>query len=272
MAAALQATTTRATRPWERRSKRRGGQLSTRAAGPRISTTVTSRSSHSRRSSNMVAMDGGIGTTSAAQREVSCRLSTIGAITAWRYNLLLDLGVKIKIQIKTDASAAKGIASRRGVGKIRHIEVSQLWVQDKVRKGEVIMRKVSTEENLADALTKHVNQDEINYHIQHTNQLVSEGRHELAPEIGSIEKQTIVRCTDINNFPLQPRPLICDRMHKISITHTSGQSVRGGVQNYSSMLADTLTSGAFDTVISSSCQDVMMHYRHLGGSSARGPN
>ena len=47
-------------------------------------------------------------------------------------NLLLDLGVKLKIQIKTDASAAKGIASRRGVGKIRHIEVSQLWIQEKV--------------------------------------------------------------------------------------------------------------------------------------------
>ena len=119
------------------------------------------------------------------------------------------------------------------------------------------MRKVRTEENLADALTKYVSQEEINYHIQHTNQLVSEGRHELAPEIGSIErqsisritdtcnlpsKQTIIRCTDIDDFPVQPRPLICDRMHRESTMHASGQSVRGGVQRYSITITDTLPS------------------------------
>ena len=150
----------------------------------------------------------------------------------------------MKLRSRTDASAAAGITARRGAGKIRHIEVSQLWVQDKVRKGEVIMRKVSSEENLADALTKYVNQDEINYHIQHTNQLVSEGRHELAPEIGSIERRAIISCTDNNHFPLQPRPLNCDRMHRKVIVHTSGQSVRGGVHNYSMMSTHTLPSGA----------------------------
>jgi hypothetical protein len=32
-------------------------------------------------------------------------------------NMLDDLGMKVKIRGKTDASAAKGIASRRGAGK-----------------------------------------------------------------------------------------------------------------------------------------------------------
>ncbi len=45
--------------------------------------------------------------------------------------LLADLGVKRGIKLKTDASAAKGIASRRGLGKVRHIEVSQLWLQER---------------------------------------------------------------------------------------------------------------------------------------------
>ena len=43
-----------------------------------------------------------------------------------------DLGINVRIQIKSDASAAIGIASRRGLGKIRHLEVSQLWLQQRV--------------------------------------------------------------------------------------------------------------------------------------------
>ena len=46
-----------------------------------------------------------------------------------------DMGVSLRvIVVKTDASAAKGIASRRGLGKVRHIDVSQLWLQDRVNK------------------------------------------------------------------------------------------------------------------------------------------
>ena len=48
-----------------------------------------------------------------------------------------EMGIKVRIRVSTDASAAKGIASRRGLGKIRHIEVHQLWVQDKVAEGEI---------------------------------------------------------------------------------------------------------------------------------------
>ena len=35
-----------------------------------------------------------------------------------------DLGVKCGIVMCTDASAAKAIASRRGLGKVRHIELA----------------------------------------------------------------------------------------------------------------------------------------------------
>jgi hypothetical protein len=45
-------------------------------------------------------------------------------------SIAMDLGVVMSvINAKTDASAAKGIASRKGLGKIGHIEVSQLWLQ-----------------------------------------------------------------------------------------------------------------------------------------------
>ena len=96
--------------------------------------------------------------------------------------MLEDRGVNITVRVSTDASAAKGITARRGAGKIRRIEVSQLWVQDKARKSEVIMRKVSTKENIADSLTKHVTQDVLNYHLAATGQQPISGGHELAPE------------------------------------------------------------------------------------------
>ena len=61
--------------------------------------------------------------------------------------MLGDLGVDLQIRIRTDASAAKGIATRRGLGKVRHIEVNQLWLQKKVSRGEIHVMKVKGEGN-----------------------------------------------------------------------------------------------------------------------------
>ena len=108
-------------------------------------------------------------------------------------NMLDDLGMKVKIRVKTDASAAKGIASRRGAGKVRHIEVSQLWVQDKVASGEVVLQKVSMRDNIADALTKNVSSDILYKHMESTCQYIERGRHELMPEVA---KQEIVNDDD----------------------------------------------------------------------------
>merc|ERR1712143_22283 len=77
-------------------------------------------------------------------------------------SVMQDFGVSLDVTILTDASAAKGIASRRGLGKVRHIEVNQLWVQEKVSNGEITIIKVGTKDNLADALTKHVEAEILN--------------------------------------------------------------------------------------------------------------
>ena len=53
-----------------------------------------------------------------------------------------DLGLKFDLDLETDSSAAKGVASRRGVGKIRHIEMNQLWLQEKVANKDVAVIKV----------------------------------------------------------------------------------------------------------------------------------
>ena len=40
------------------------------------------------------------------------------------------------------------------MGKVRHVEVSQLCMQQKVRNGEIKVQKVKGEDNLADFFTK----------------------------------------------------------------------------------------------------------------------
>ena len=42
-----------------------------------------------------------------------------------------DFGETMGIRVYTDASAAKAIASRRGLGKLRHLAVHLLWLQEK---------------------------------------------------------------------------------------------------------------------------------------------
>ena len=60
------------------------------------------------------------------------------------------------MRVWTDSSAALGIASRSGLGKLRHLETHTLWVQEKVRTGAISLKKVWGEVNLADLFTKHL--------------------------------------------------------------------------------------------------------------------
>ena len=58
-----------------------------------------------------------------------------------------------------DASAALCIAKRQGAGKMRHINVKSLWLQEKELQAELLYQKIKGEDNPADGLTKHVRQE-----------------------------------------------------------------------------------------------------------------
>lgn len=79
--------------------------------------------------------------------------------------LLDDMGVKMKVQVNTDYNAARRIASRRCAGRVWHIEVRELWVQDQLAKGEVSIAKLKGEENVADGLTKHVDRQKMEQYM-----------------------------------------------------------------------------------------------------------
>ena len=95
--------------------------------------------------------------------------------------MMSDLGVNLKVRLNTDASAAKGISARRGLGKLRHLETSQLWLQDKVHKGEVIVKKIKGLLNPSDILTKPPTIKMLEELIKACSIEFQSGRHELMP-------------------------------------------------------------------------------------------
>ena len=68
--------------------------------------------------------------------------------------LAADWDVHLHASILVDSSAALAVVARRGNGKLRHVKVGHLWVQEKATAGELVYRKVRGELNPADLFTK----------------------------------------------------------------------------------------------------------------------
>jgi hypothetical protein len=72
--------------------------------------------------------------------------------------ILSEMGLCPKLavlRICTDSSVAKSFVATRGVGKMRHLEVKLLWLQEQVRRQRLRVGKVKGTANVADALTKY---------------------------------------------------------------------------------------------------------------------
>ena len=61
------------------------------------------------------------------------------------------------IRLHTDSSAAKSFASRRGLGRMRHMDTKCLWLQAVVCERKVLLHKVAGVRNPANLLTKYLN-------------------------------------------------------------------------------------------------------------------
>ena len=95
-----------------------------------------------------------------------------------------DIGIPLGVKLVTDSSAAKGIAKRRGLGKVRHLDVCHLWLQEKVAKGELQVGAVAGKQNPADLMTKYHSHTDM---VNHWGRLAHEaraGRHEKMPLVG----------------------------------------------------------------------------------------
>ncbi len=107
--------------------------------------------------------------------------------------LAKDLGYSMSATVHTDASATLGIVQRQGLGKLRHVKVQYLWVQDRVRSGDLGVCKVPGKANPADLLTKHLPIHEVQLHLENLGFMTSKTRSSLAPRL------SMVTSTDCDN-------------------------------------------------------------------------
>ena len=96
-----------------------------------------------------------------------------------------DLGMPFSIRVRSDATAALGIARRLGIGKIRHLDTSLLWIQQKIKDGDLTVDKVLGADNPADCLTKHVDRATMLKHLRAMGLEYEDGRAEAAPKLAA---------------------------------------------------------------------------------------
>ena len=63
-------------------------------------------------------------------------------------------GIRNIIKLGTDSSAARSFVCRRGLGKMRHLEIRDLWLQKEVADGKLEVVKIAGERNPPDLMTK----------------------------------------------------------------------------------------------------------------------
>ena len=76
------------------------------------------------------------------------------------------------------------------MGKIRHLDCTDLWIQEKIRSGQVHLEKVLGSANPADAFTKYVDKQILDRAMDQIGMVKLDGRARCAPQaLGLASKQ-----------------------------------------------------------------------------------
>ena len=95
----------------------------------------------------------------------------------------LGFAFKLAPRLGSDSSAARSVASRHGLGKLKHLALKHLWIQETVRQGRVVLRKELGVENAADLLTKHLAEEKVLHYLDKLGFTYRDGRAAGAPEL-----------------------------------------------------------------------------------------
>ena len=89
--------------------------------------------------------------------------------------LASEWGHNLKGAVYVDSSAALGVVKRKGNGKLRHIRVGLLWIQEKSEEGEILYKKVRGECNPSDVMTKYLGKKVAERHMGRMRQRFETG-------------------------------------------------------------------------------------------------
>ncbi len=108
-----------------------------------------------------------------------CGVVKGGSVLLGAISMARDLGIELKGRIHTDSSAAKGIANRRGLGKMRHIHVNYLWIQERLQAGDFQLFKERTDDNVGDVFAKYLEQSKLNKFVKQLGYSFMQGSDKL---------------------------------------------------------------------------------------------
>ena len=91
-------------------------------------------------------------------------------------SMLRDWNIELEVEVNTDSSSAIGTTSRKGLGKMKHVQTRYLWIQERLSTGCFKLEKVGANSNVSDVCTKAVSAECMNKHMKSTGQVYMEGR------------------------------------------------------------------------------------------------
>ena len=74
-------------------------------------------------------------------------------------------GKRCQVNLYLDSSAARGIITRQGVGRVKHLQIRTLFLQELHKQGTLSVHPVGTKENTADIGTKPLSGKRIKLHL-----------------------------------------------------------------------------------------------------------
>ena len=107
---------------------------------------------------------------------VKCAAIGLGA-----RSMLSDFGMCADVVACTDSSSGLAVGSRRGLGRLRHVQTRYLWVQQRVQEGDLRLKKELGDTNISDALTKTLDEKRMLNLLTMMGYEFREGRTLLAP-------------------------------------------------------------------------------------------
>ena len=117
-------------------------------------------------------------TLSSAEAELGALVKT-ACEALGLMQMVAGLGRDVNAEVLVDSTAALAVTQRKGNGKLRHVRVGQMWVQEVAEKEELKFSKVLGTENPADACTKHLTSNKLEYFTQMIGMTDRVGRSEL---------------------------------------------------------------------------------------------
>ena len=77
-----------------------------------------------------------------------------GSVGLGGVSMLRDMNMSMTRELQMDSIATQGISNRRGIGKIRHLHIPLLWIQEKVSPKGITTKEIDGTTNTADIGTK----------------------------------------------------------------------------------------------------------------------